>query len=77
MMGLKKFMMNKRSQTQKNTYCVFPLTRGRTGITNLRWKNIQPGCGVGWVEKWGMTAEGHEGTFWSDGNIINLNKGFV
>ena len=50
MMGLKKFMMNKRSQTQKNTYRVIPLTRGRTGITNLRWKNIQPGCGVGWVE---------------------------
>lgn len=23
-----------------------------------------------------MTAEGHEGTFWSDGNSLNLNKGF-
>lgn len=24
-----------------------------------------------------MTAEGHEGTFWSDGNILNLKKGFI
>ena len=69
MMGLEKFMMNERSQTQKSTYCAIPLTCSRTGITKLCWKNIQPGCGVA-VGKGGAgtTAERHDRTFWSDGN---------
>ena len=34
------------------------------------------GVGGGREGEQRMTAEGHEGTFWSDGNSLTLNKGF-
>lgn len=37
--------------------------------TNLYRKKIYGCLQLGW--KWGLTANWHEGSFWSDGNVVN------
>ena len=73
-MDLENTMLRERSQTQKDTQCVIPLTGNIQNRQIHRHREWIPGCWAGGGDG-GVPAHGDEVSFWSDGNVLKVFNG--
>ena len=75
-MNLEDMMLSERSQTQKDKYCLIPLTGGPRGVTSTetgsRWWG--PGAGGGAGES---VFHGDRVSVWEDEKVLEMMVGMV